>query len=96
MCGDKTKARELAKRVGVPIVEGSNGPVKSLEDAEKFIAVHGLPIIIKAANGGGGRGMRVVRDKESLHMLYERAKSEALASFGDDTIFIERLIERPR
>ncbi|KAJ3411311.1 pyruvate carboxylase [Chytridiales sp. JEL 0842] len=96
MCGDKTKARTLASTVGVPIVPGSKGPVRTLEDAEKFIADHGLPIIIKAANGGGGRGMRVVRDKESLHMLFERAKSEALASFGDDTLFIEHLVEGAR
>ncbi|KAJ3329159.1 pyruvate carboxylase [Blyttiomyces sp. JEL0837] len=96
MCGDKTKARALAIRCKVPVVPGSDGPVETYEDAEAFIKAHGLPIIIKAANGGGGRGMRVVREKEALKSMFERAKSEALASFGDGTVFIEKLIEKPR
>ncbi|KAJ3193250.1 pyruvate carboxylase [Irineochytrium annulatum] len=95
-CGDKTKARALAMKVGVPVVPGSDGPVKSLADAYAFTEKHGFPIMIKAANGGGGRGMRVCRDRDSLALLLERAKSEALSAFGDDTMFIERLVERPR
>ncbi|KAJ3065399.1 pyruvate carboxylase [Podochytrium sp. JEL0797] len=95
-CGDKTKARELAIKAGVPVVPGSNGAVKNAQDATAFALKHGLPIIIKAANGGGGRGMRVVRDMESLPMLFERARSESLSAFGDDTLFIEKLVERPR
>ncbi|KAJ3283463.1 pyruvate carboxylase [Rhizoclosmatium sp. JEL0117] len=95
-CGDKTKAREMAIKAGVPVVPGSDGAVKNATDAVAFAEKHGLPIIIKAANGGGGRGMRVVRDMESLPMLFERARSESLSAFGDDTLFIEKLIEKPR
>ncbi|KAJ3222767.1 pyruvate carboxylase [Chytriomyces hyalinus] len=95
-CGDKTKARTLAINAGVSVVPGSDGPINTVADAEAFARAHGLPIIIKAANGGGGRGMRVVRDMESLPSLFERAKSESLSAFGDDTLFIEKLIERPR
>ncbi|KAI8616323.1 hypothetical protein BC830DRAFT_1183433 [Chytriomyces sp. MP71] len=76
--------------------QGSDGPITSVQDAEAFALQHGLPIIIKAANGGGGRGMRVVRDMESLPMLFERARSESASAFGDDTLFIEKLIEKPR
>jgi pyruvate carboxylase len=96
MCGDKTKARALAISANVPVVPGSDGPVNSLTEATEFVGKHGLPIIIKAANGGGGRGMRVVRKLENLASLFDRAKSEALASFGDGTVFIEKLIEKPR
>ncbi|KAJ3129961.1 pyruvate carboxylase [Nowakowskiella sp. JEL0407] len=95
-CGDKTKARELAQKAGVPVVPGSNGPVSTIEQAQEFVAKYGFPIIIKAAMGGGGRGMRVVRDEYSLPHMFERAQSEALAAFGDGTVFIERLLEKPR
>ena len=95
-CGDKTKARNLAIRVGVPVVPGSDGPVQTLAQATAFIQKYGLPVIIKAAMGGGGRGMRVVRDAESLASLFERAVSEAKSAFGDGTVFLERFIERPR
>lgn len=95
-CGDKTKARALAILHGVPVVPGSDGPITSLKEAQDFVQQHGFPIIIKAANGGGGRGMRVVKDISALPAMLERCKSEALSSFGDDTVFIERLIEKPR
>lgn len=95
-CGDKTKARELAIRTGVPVVPGSDGPVKSLAEAQSFIETHGLPVIIKAAMGGGGRGMRVVTDISTLPSLFERAVSESKAAFGDGTVFLERFVERPR
>ncbi|KAJ3124830.1 pyruvate carboxylase [Physocladia obscura] len=95
-CGDKTKARAVAIAAGVPVVPGSDGPVPTVEAAKEFVARHGLPIIIKAANGGGGRGMRVVRDINELPSLFERARSESLSAFGDDTLFIEKLVERPR
>ncbi|KAI8911879.1 carbamoyl-phosphate synthase L chain, ATP binding domain-containing protein [Gorgonomyces haynaldii] len=94
-CGDKTKARELAKKANVPVVPGS-GPIADFKDAQSFIDQYGFPVIIKAAFGGGGRGMRVVRDQQSLPMLFERAQSEALSAFGDGTVFLERFIERPR
>ncbi|KAJ3345144.1 pyruvate carboxylase [Entophlyctis luteolus] len=95
-CGDKTKARAMAIAAGVPVVPGSDGAVPNVTAAVEFAETYGLPIIIKAANGGGGRGMRVVRDMEELPMLFERARSESLAAFGDDTLFIEKLVERPR
>jgi len=94
--GDKTEARALAKEVGVSMVPGSDGPVRNVEEAKAFVASHGLPIMVKAAMGGGGRGMRVVRKEEELAESFERACSEALAAFGDGTMFIERYVEHPR
>ncbi|TYJ59072.1 pyruvate carboxylase [Cryptococcus floricola] len=94
--GDKTKARSLAIRTGVPVVPGTPGAVESYELAAEFIREYGFPVIIKAAMGGGGRGMRVVRDQESFKESFERAVSEAKAAFGDGTVFIERFLDRPR
>eukprot|EP00736_Rhodelphis_marinus_P000080 Rmarinus@m.11826 len=94
--GDKTIAREMALKSGVPVVPGSEGAVGSLEEAQSFAETHGFPIIIKAAFGGGGRGMRVVRSMADLKSAYERATSEATQAFGDGTIFLEKYIERPR
>ncbi|CAG8476435.1 1526_t:CDS:10, partial [Acaulospora colombiana] len=94
--GDKTKAREIAIQCGVPVVPGSDGPISELSEVEKFASQYGYPIIIKAAMGGGGRGMRVVRDASSLADSFERAKSEALAAFGDGTVFVERFLDKPR
>ena len=96
LLGDKTRARELAIAAGLPVVPGSDGPVATLAEAEAFADTHGLPLIIKAAMGGGGRGMRVVRHPAELREAFERARSEALAAFGDGTVFIERYVERPR
>ena len=78
------------------MVPGTPGPISTLAEVEAFIEEHGFPIIIKAAMGGGGRGMRVVRNAESLSDSFERAKSEALSAFGDGTVFLERFLERPR
>lgn len=94
--GDKTSARALAIEAGVPVVPGSDGPVKSLDEAKAFVAEHGLPIIVKAAMGGGGRGMRVVREESELENAFEGAVSEAGSAFGDDTVFLERYVDRPR
>ncbi|KAI9321464.1 pyruvate carboxylase [Dichotomocladium elegans] len=94
--GDKTKARQIAMQCKVPVVPGTPGPVSEYKDALAFIKEHGFPIIIKAAMGGGGRGMRVVRDEASLKDSFERAKSEALSAFGDGTVFIERFVDKPR
>lgn len=88
--GDKTKARTLAQKTGVPVVPGTPGPVASYDLAEGFIKEYGFPVIIKAAMGGGGRGMRVVRDQATFKENFERAVSEAKAAFGDGTVFIER------
>ncbi|PKI84529.1 pyruvate carboxylase [Malassezia vespertilionis] len=94
--GDKTKARDLARAANVPIVPGTPGPIASYEMAEPFIKEVGLPVIIKAAMGGGGRGMRVVRNMDEFRESFERAVSEARSAFGDPTVFIERFLDRPR
>lgn len=84
-----------AMQTGVPVVPGTPGPVESYDLAESFIKEHGFPVIIKAAMGGGGRGMRVVRDQESFKENFERAVSEAKSAFGDGTVFIERKSQSP-
>ena len=93
---DKTAARATAIKCGVPVVPGTDGPVSTVAEAEVFVASCGLPIIIKAAMGGGGKGMRVVREAGELAGAFESASSEALASFGDGTVFLERYVENPR
>lgn len=94
--GDKTSARELAIEAGVPVVPGSDGPVADLATAQAFVEKHGLPVIVKAAMGGGGRGMRVVKKAGDLEAAFEGAVSEARSAFGDGTVFLERYINRPR
>ncbi|EEB05450.2 pyruvate carboxylase [Schizosaccharomyces japonicus yFS275] len=94
--GDKTKARAIAIKCGVPVVPGTPGPVETFEDAEAFVAEIGFPVIIKAAMGGGGRGMRVVREASSFQESFDRARSEAISSFGDGTMFIERFLDHPK
>lgn len=94
--GDKTKARTLAMKCGVPVVPGTPGPVESYREGAAFIQEYGFPVIIKAAMGGGGRGMRVVREQSEFESAFERAVSEAKSAFGDGTVFIERFLERPR
>ena len=90
--GDKTKARELAINAGVSVVPGTDGAVTDLKDAEDFVDKYGLPVMIKAAKGGGGKGMRVVRERKDLIPFFKAAASEALASFGDGSCFIERYV----
>lgn len=85
----------IATEAGIPIVPGSDA-IRDVADAFAFVKKYGLPVILKAAMGGGGRGMRVVRKEEELESAYERAGSEALSAFGDGTIFIERFLVRPR
>ncbi|MFO0682794.1 MAG: pyruvate carboxylase [Sandaracinus sp.] len=94
--GDKTSARSLAKEVGIPTVPGTDGPVATIDEARAFVEKAGLPVIIKAAMGGGGRGMRVVREASELAEAFDRCRSEALAAFGDGTVFLERYVDRPR
>ncbi|MEQ6376174.1 pyruvate carboxylase [Bacillaceae bacterium S4-13-56] len=96
MFGDKVKAREQAIKAGIPVIPGTDGPVTSLEEIEEFVKTAGYPIIIKASLGGGGRGMRIVRNENSLKESFERAKSEAKAAFGDDKVYVEKLIEKPK
>ncbi|KAI5646166.1 carbamoyl-phosphate synthase L chain, ATP binding domain-containing protein [Phthorimaea operculella] len=94
--GDKVAARKAAIEAKVPIVPGTDGPVTTKEEAMEFCEKHGLPVIFKAAYGGGGRGMRVVREMSEVASSFERASSEALGAFGNGSMFIERFIERPR
>lgn len=94
--GDKVAARQAAIQAGVPIVPGTDGPVTSSDEAMEFCMKHGLPVIFKAAYGGGGRGMRVVRQMEEVREMFDRASSEAAAAFGNGAMFIEKFIERPR
>lgn len=94
--GDKTQARALATKVGVPVVPGTPGAVSSVDAAQAFAAEAGFPVIIKAAHGGGGRGMRVVRSAEELPEAFTRASSEAKAAFGNGDVFVEKYIEQPR
>ncbi|GAA0494715.1 pyruvate carboxylase [Salinibacillus aidingensis] len=94
--GDKVKARHQAIKAGIPVIPGSDGPVKHLEEVKEFGQKHEFPIIIKAALGGGGRGMRIVRSPESLNDAFDRAKSEANAAFGSDEVYVEKLVENPK
>ncbi|XP_023954157.1 pyruvate carboxylase, mitochondrial isoform X4 [Bicyclus anynana] len=94
--GDKVAARKAAIEAKVPIVPGTDGPITTKEEALEFCKQHGLPVIFKAAYGGGGRGMRVVREMSEVATSFERASSEALGAFGNGSMFIERFIERPR
>ncbi|MFB7140553.1 pyruvate carboxylase [Gottfriedia sp. NPDC056225] len=94
--GDKIKAKQQALKANLPIIPGSNGPVESLDDVKGFGETFGFPIIIKAALGGGGRGMRIVRTNAGVKDAYERAKSEAKAAFGNDEVYVEKFIENPK
>ncbi|KFX91551.1 hypothetical protein O988_07708 [Pseudogymnoascus sp. VKM F-3808] len=94
--GDKVSARTLAIKAGVPVVPGTEGAVEKFEDVKKFTDEYGFPIIIKAAYGGGGRGMRVVREQESLKESFDRATSEAKSAFGNGTVFVERFLDKPK
>lgn len=92
---DKTSARNAAIAAGVPVVPGSDA-LRTPAEVNAFVDEIGLPVIIKAAMGGGGKGMRVVRNHEDLIPFYESASSEALASFGDGSVFVEKFVEKPR
>ncbi|KAK9470000.1 carbamoyl-phosphate synthase L chain, ATP binding domain-containing protein [Dipodascopsis tothii] len=94
--GDKVSARKIAIENDVPVVPGTPGPVEDPAAAEAFVAQYGYPVIIKAAFGGGGRGMRVVREGDDLRDAFLRASSEAKAAFGNGTVFIERFLDQPK
>eukprot|EP01104_Vermistella_antarctica_P008267 TRINITY_DN2063_c1_g1_i1.p1 TRINITY_DN2063_c1_g1~~TRINITY_DN2063_c1_g1_i1.p1 ORF type:complete len:1199 (-),score=341.41 TRINITY_DN2063_c1_g1_i1:112-3708(-) len=96
MFGDKTSARKVAIACGVPVVPGSDGPIANVQAALDFVDSFGLPVMLKAAMGGGGRGMRIVRERDRVAENFMRASSEAKVAFGDGTMFIEKLVERPR
>jgi len=94
--GDKVKARTQATSAGLPVIPGTDGPVNSVAEVQEFGETNGYPIIIKASLGGGGRGMRIVREEAELTEAYDRAKSEAKAAFGNDEVYVEKLIENPK
>lgn len=94
--GDKTQARKAAEACGVPVVPGTNEALTTADAAHAFAKKSGYPIILKAAMGGGGRGMRVVRAEDELDDAFKRASNEALASFGDGSMFVERYVIDPR
>ena len=94
--GDKTTARRIAKECGVATVPGTDSPLDSADQAVTFVQENGLPVIMKAAMGGGGRGMRVVRSLDEVADAFSRCASEAKAAFGDGRVFIEKFVENPR
>ena len=94
--GDKVQARHIAEKVGAPLVPGTADPVESADEVLDFVDRHGLPVAIKAAFGGGGRGIKVARTREEIPELYESAVREATAAFGRGECFIERFLDAPR
>lgn len=96
MFGDKINARIQAKKAGIQFIPGSDGPVMNYEEVEKFAKEVGFPIMLKAVNGGGGRGMRMVDRMADLRDAYDRAKSEAKLAFGNDEIYLEKCIVNPK
>jgi len=94
--GDKVTARHIAMRAGAPLVPGTPNPVSGATEVEEFADEHGLPIAIKAAFGGGGRGMKVARERREIAELYESAVREATAAFGRGECFVERYLDKPR
>ncbi len=94
--GDKVRARDIARRVGAPLAPGTDGPVSSAAQVVEFAREYGLPVAIKAAFGGGGRGLKVARTEAEIPELYESAVREATAAFGNGECFAERYLDRPR
>jgi len=96
MMGEKEKARQTMKKSGVPILPGSEGVINSVDEALEWSSSVGFPVIVKASAGGGGRGMRVIRNERELPELFHAAQSEAAAAFGNGDLYMEKFIERPR
>jgi len=94
--GDKTTARHIARQIGAPLVAGTADPVKGVDEVLAFVREHGLPVAIKAAFGGGGRGLKIARTKDEVPELYESAVREAVAAFGRGECFVERYLDKPR
>ena len=94
--GDKIEAKRTAVRLGIPVVPGSDGGITEDDEAKKVAAKIGFPVIIKAAAGGGGRGMKVARTEDELSYALSAARTEAKAAFGDDAVYIEKYLEKPR
>jgi len=96
LLGDKVAARQIAQKVGAPLVPGTPGPVSGVEEVRAFAEEYGYPIAIKAAFGGGGRGFKVVNKPEELELRFESAVSEAISAFGRGECYVERFVDRPR
>ena len=96
LMGDKVMAKKTAAALGLPLVPGSDGPLADFEEARAVAAEIGYPVLIKAASGGGGRGMKVVQSEDELESLMSQAKAEAKAAFGDDTVYMEKYLSNPR
>jgi len=94
--GDKIEAKETAKRLGIPVVPGSDGAISNEAQALKAAKRMGFPVLVKAAAGGGGRGMKVARSAEELEMAVKTARAEAKAAFGDDSVYLEKYLSHPR
>ena len=94
--GDKITAKDTMKRLGVPCVPGSDGGVPDVDEARRVAAEIGYPVIIKATAGGGGRGMKVAKSEDELEIAFRTARSEAKAAFGNDEVYIEKYLQRPR
>ena len=96
LMADKSKAKEVMKAAGVPVVPGNDGALKDEQEAKKIANEIGYPVILKAASGGGGRGMRIVESEDEVENAYISASNEALSAFGDGTMYIEKYIKNPR
>ncbi len=96
LMGDKIEAKRTAKRFGIPVVPGSDGGVSSDQEAVELANSIGFPVLVKAAAGGGGRGMKVARSADDLAVALATARAEAKAAFGDDALYLEKFFERPR
>ncbi len=96
LMGDKIEAKKTAARLGIPVVPGSDGEVVSLDDARKIAAEIGYPVLVKASAGGGGRGMKVAQSAGELDTAFATARAEARAAFGDDAVYIEKYLAKPR
>ena len=96
MMGDKIQAKKIAKEYGLPVIEGSEGGVKNIGEANQILKKTGLPVLIKAAGGGGGKGMKIVRNENEFENLFLTAKLEAKKYFGNDEVYIEKFFENPR
>jgi acetyl-CoA carboxylase biotin carboxylase subunit len=94
--GDKVAAKKTVKALGLPVVPGSDGAIESAEEGQEFAKDVGYPVIIKAASGGGGKGMKIVERAEDFQEAFDTARSEAKANFGDDTVYMEKFLMKPR
>ena len=96
MMGDKIEAKRIAKEYGLPIIEGSEGGVSDLKQAKEISKKIGFPVLIKAAGGGGGKGMKIVHKEKDFDLLFSAAKTEALKFFANDEVYIEKFFQNPR